>query len=259
MFGGVLGKVRDLIFWIAFSPLLASPAWAESIRLCVDDRPWLPYTTPEHGVSGSMPLLIGMAAQEMGLRVDYEVLPWMRCQGNVRSGRLDALVGAGFVPLNRILAEFPMRGEAVDNRRSLGSARVILARRMAGGESKAGRAALCAKPVGVPLGTQIILDELHKRGCQVDTGAKTDEQNIQKLLLRRVDLIAGYENDIQSLVDARYKTKVEILPEPLFEAHYYLAFSKQYYAANQAQVEALWSRIAQIKVSEAYLQQLQGK
>ena len=254
-----MGRLRDFAVGVAFSPLLASHAWADSLRLCVDDRPWLPYTNPEHGVSGAMPLLIGMAAEKLGLKVDYVALPWKRCQGNVETGKLDALVGAGFVSLNQTLAVFPMQGDEVDSRRSLGSARVVLARRKGEGDPSPGNEALCAKPVGVPFGTQIILDELHKMGCQTDTGAKTDEQNIHKLLLRRVDFIAGYENDIQFLIDTKYKTQVEILPAPLFEAHYYLAFSKQFYKAHRAQVEALWSNIAKIKVSEAYQRQLRGE
>lgn len=225
--------------------------------MCIDDRPWIPYTNPAPGKPGSMQLLISMVAKDLGLTVDVVALPWKRCQESVRAGRLDALVGAGFVPLNRELAEFPLYGEGAETRRSLGAARVVLVRRIGSNADWDGKKLTdCAKPVGVPFGTQIIIDEVQKRGCFVDAGGKTDDQNIQKLLQMRVDLATGYENDIRELVDTKYKGLVTVLPIPLFETHYYLAFSKQFYAGNQRLVEAFWAKIAEVKVSAEYVRRV---
>ncbi len=252
-------KLSRLVLGVMAGLLLAQPGWTASgvLRVCLDDRPWKPYTNPAPGKPGSMQLLVSMAATDLGMTVDVVALPWKRCQELVRAGRLDALMGAGFVPLNRELAEFPLQGEGADARRSLGAARVVLVRRIGGRVDWDGKKQIdCTKPVGVPFGTQIIIDEVQKRGCFVDTGGKTDDQNIQKLLQMRVDLVAGYENDIRELVDSKYKGLVTVLPIPLFETHYYLAFSKQFYAGNQRLVDAFWTKIAEIKISAEYVRRV---
>ena len=103
-----------------------------------------------------------------------------------------------------------------------------------------------SKPVGVPGGTKVVILEAQKFG-RVDDSAKTDEQNIQKLLDGQIDLLAGYSFDLKVLIDSKYKDKVEILPVPLLETFYYLAFSKKFTATNKDFAEKVWDEIGALK------------
>ncbi|MBC7531063.1 MAG: hypothetical protein H7318_05745 [Oligoflexus sp.] len=95
-----------------------------------DDRPWIPYTNPDPQLPGSMQVLINNAARELDLSIQVVVLPWRHCLESVRSGKIDAMIGGGDVPFIRELAEFPKLGAATDPSRSLGTARIMLVKRI---------------------------------------------------------------------------------------------------------------------------------
>lgn len=239
----------SLFFTLAI--LLESSSLASETRAfsaCIDERPWVPFTSPDARNPGQMQVIVDAVARELRYSVQVVVLPWRRCLESVRSGKIDALIGAGDVPYTRELAEFPRIGNVTDTGRSLGKARIMLVKRQSSTVGWDGSRFIDLKrPVGVSMGTQIMLTTVKDAGAVADDGGKTDLQNIRKLLESRVDLMAAYEFDLKELLAKGFLNKVEVLPVPLNEANYYLAFSKVYYARNAEAVEAIWNKIGTIR------------
>ncbi len=217
---------------------------------CIDDRPWLPYTHPDLEKPGNMQILVFNASRELGVRVEVEPLPWKRCLDSVRQGKVDAAIGASAIPYIENFAVFPRNfaTNEADSNRSLGSARVMLVkRRDFDFEWGVNRLSELQKPIGAPLGTFIITRALLERGGTVDNSAKTDDQNIRKLLQNRVDLMAGYEYDLKDLIQKSFKDKVSVMRKPLIESYYYLAFSKYFHRRNRDFVETFWNQIGKLQ------------
>lgn len=225
---------------LASTSLFATP---KIIRTCIDERPWIPYTHPDPRKPGTMQRAIRSIGKKLGIQIIDSPLPWRRCQAFVRSGAADAMVGGSYMDFNLEFSDFPMLGNAANSKKSLGFARVILLRRAGSAADFDGKSFLHTNlPVGTPAGTRIVLAEAQKFG-PVDDDAHTDEQNIQKLLAKRIDLMAGYEFDLKELIKGKYEGKVEILARPLVASHYYLAFSKKFTAENRELVELIWKEI----------------
>lgn len=193
-----------------------------------------------------MQILVRNVGRDLQVRVEVEALPWKRCLENVRLGKIDAAIGIGDVPSLRKIAEFPRVPSitSADPNRSLGTARILLVRRKGSLIKWDGRSlAHLQKPVGTAMGTEVMRTAVIRVGGAVDDSARTDDQNLRKLLQNRVDLMAGYEFDLKELIQKSYRGQVSILNTPLSESHYYLGFSKLFYAKHQGFVEAFWNRI----------------
>ncbi len=236
----VVGFALALMAGTALAQGVARPV----VHVCVDERAWLPFTSPDPAAPGTMQLIVSAAARELGLKLVVTALPWRRCQENVRIGRMDGMIGAAYVPFNRELAVFPMAGVEVDSRRSLGTARVLLVKRRGSAASWNGRTfAHLTRPVGTPAGTSLLSDAVRSGAAIVDDGAKTDHRNLTKLLGGRVDLMAGYEHDIRLLIANNGAGKVVVLPVPLAVTHHYLALSKLFVTFYPVLAEQLWTLI----------------
>lgn len=76
-------------FWLC----APSAAWSETLSFCYD--PYPPYTLGETGApTGGLKvaLLEEVVAGIEGLSATVELLPWRRCQAEVREGRLDGIL-----------------------------------------------------------------------------------------------------------------------------------------------------------------------
>lgn len=236
----------------------ASVRTVPSFTACIDERPWIPYTDPDLEKPGNMQITTYNVARDLQVRVDIVALPWKRCLENVKTGKTDAAIALGDVPYLRKIAEFPRVSgfEIVDRSRSLGTARIMLVKRRSSSVDWDGKSlSHLDKPVGTAMGTQVMKTAIERLGGIADDSARTDEQNLRKLLQNRVELMAGYEFDLKKLIRKSFQERVTVLDIPLIESHYFLAFSKQFYAKNAAFAEVFWNKIGTYQ-SGAYLKSL---
>lgn len=241
-------KILALLFATSTCSLDLHAA-TRQLRTCVDERPWLPYTSPDPMNPGNMQIALKEVGEKLGIEIINKALPWKRCRSFVKSGMVDAMIGGAYVDSNREFSDFPMLDQFVNNKQALGFASVVLIRRLGSKADFDGKSLTnVTNPIGVAAGTQVMLDEARKFG-QIDDGAKTDEQNIQKLLKNRIDLMAAYEYDIKALIEKKYQGKLEILEKPLVSTYYYLAFSKKFTKANREIAEAVWGEIGARKAN----------
>jgi hypothetical protein len=86
--------------------------------------------------------------------------------------------------------------------------------------------------------------QLRSEGYRVDDGAHDDGRNLEKLARGRIDGFAATMVSAASMdspVAAVYGARMVRLNAPLRIHHFWLGFTKAYYARNQAAVDAMWT------------------
>ncbi|SHG71021.1 hypothetical protein SAMN05428948_1716 [Massilia sp. CF038] len=86
--------------------------------------------------------------------------------------------------------------------------------------------------------------QLRAEGFRVDDGAHDGARNLEKLARHRIDGYAATmvaPTRMDASVEAKFGAQLVRLKTPLRVHHFWLAFSKPYYAANRAAVETMWT------------------
>lgn len=243
----------------AFAQGTAPVPQTSQFSLCTSETPFLPLSSADPDRPGRSQVLIKMAARQMGIEIRNDFAPWKRCQALVERGIYDAMNITGYAGINPTIAVFPMRDGVPDTSKSVGSVPSVLYRRVG---SKAdfvgGRIVNTDKPVAVLVTRQVNMDAVKRAGGTSEDGAQTVAALAQKLIAGQVDLAASAETDLAELVATQYKGVLEAIPTPLIESHYFVVFSKQYFANHRAEAEAFWSEIAKTRTRPEYLRAIDG-
>ncbi|GAB3257904.1 substrate-binding periplasmic protein [Chitinimonas naiadis] len=234
--------------------LLASPLWANELKICVDSNEWAPYTYPNR--DGTLQTLVRMTASRLGHKVILTALPWRRCQTDVETGRQDGMLAVATTDYALANFSFPRRGPAIDTARAVVSAPYVLLRKTGSLAYWNGRQIVGLQgPVLYPHGYADIAARLKQLAVAGESGATTNEQNARKILAGRAELMAVYLGDANRLLAMpEFAGTLEALPEPLGESLSYLAVGKSFYAQNTAAMEQFWTELSITKQSDAYRQ-----
>lgn len=233
-------------------PCAAAAAEPKPLALCIDEQPHPPYILAN--AQGMAPLLIRMAAVQAGLAVEFHTAPLLRCLEQVKLGVSHGYPAGSVMAAQSLGFVVPRLAGKPDPARATLTARMTIFRRKGETIGWDGRGFQnLRQPVLIPTGSVMMRERLGRLNVAVDDQAKLVEQNFLKLLAGRGDLVIGFENDGMALLEqARFADKIEALPLPFTEEHYYLMVSEAYYLANREQIEALWSAIARVRNSPAY-------
>lgn len=236
---------------------IASAATPMQFTLCTSETPFLPLSSVDPARPGRSQILLAMVEQRLGVSISHVVTPWKRCQLLVEQGTYDAMNITGYAGINRSIAVFPMRGGEADTSRSLGSVPSVLYRRVGSlADYQAGRIVNTDKPVAVLSARQVNMEAVARAGGTSEDGAKTVLALAQKLVAGHVDLAASAEPEFAELVATRFRGVLEALPTPLVESHYYVVFSKAYFANHSSEVERFWNEIAATKADPEYVRRV---
>lgn len=171
-------------------------------------------------------------------------LPPLRVRSSMEAGQVDV------APLN-VLADagtgvvFPTnkQGQA-DQERALRVYFVMFVRAADNIPKNTDPATLLAgRRIGLTHGSTLA-PILRQSGVNVDNGAVDSTRNLDKLLRNRIDAFTvslANIDDMDAVVAARFGNAIVRLDKPLRVSHVWLAVSKDFYAAHQAQVEAMWN------------------
>ena len=237
---------------LALAPLGCAACASLTIRACVENQPFMPLTNTDANLPGDGQILIEMAAAAVGATIHYRSASWEQCQQLVDSGEVDALVAASHAAINASIARFPMADDEADPARSMGAVRTDLFRRIGSDvHVRKGRLVNLKKRVGVMHAYQANSISVGRLGGTVDDNSRTMESLAKRLVAGQLDLVAG-TSELRRLCAGPFAGKIERLPEPLDEDHYYFAFSNPFYAANQARAEAFWEAMAHIRQAPEY-------
>lgn len=234
---------------------VACDSHALTVRLCTLDHPFPPHTMPDG--SGQVQELLRLAAKEEGLVLENTVAPRLRCIAKLKSAEVDALLSA-FLPERMAYGVFPMAGAVADAARAVCEVRFIVYRQKGGKMQWDGHAfvGLDQRPFGIQTGLAVA-QRLRQTGVTVDEGAKTLEQNFEKLVRGRVQAVVALEGESQPLIDRKFADQIEALSKAFDTVPLYLHVRTGYYARNQEAIDKLWSAVRRIRASAAFQQYLQ--
>ncbi len=241
-------------YCIALLSLLCAGAQAagtcKPVRIGYSDRERVPYYM---GNGGEVPAKPGVLVELMrdafravGCPVELVRLPVARVRLALGSGTVDIAPAdtPGDGNAGYVIATLP--GGAPDQRRALRTVAYVFVR-------AADRLPADTDPVqyfkthtlAANQGT-ILAEHLKEAGLRIDDGSFSTWNNLDKLLMKRVD---GFTMALMSpaaldpYVDSRYGKQVLRLDKPVRSAAMWLGANRDYYQHNREQVEAVWNWI----------------
>ena len=243
--------------YVFAAALALLPVAATAMVVCVEDEPFLPMSNAGLEPPGHGQILIREVVRKQGVPLRIVLAPWKRCQALVAAGTYDATLAAAYAGRNIELLAFPMRAPGIpDGAKATGSATTYLYRRKGTpADYVNGRFVRLSGPVGVTSGFQASTETVLKGGGQVYDGAKSADQLAKMLLAGRLELVAA-EQAFVILAREKYRDELEALQAILHETDYYLAFSPAFYKAQRELVEKVWSEMATVRHSAAYMELL---
>lgn len=233
-------------------PLLLTVAcdtYALTVRLCTLDHPFPPHTMPDG--SGQVQELLRRAAKEDGIVIENTVAPRLRCIAKLKSGEVDALLSV-FLPERMAYGAFPMEGTVADETRAVSVIRFVVYRQKGSKLQWDGRAftGLDQRPIGMQTGLAVG-QRLRQTGVTVDDGAKTIEQNLEKLVRGRVQAVVALEGESQPLIEHNFSGRIEALSKAYDTSPIYLHVHPRYYARHREAIDKLWDTVRRIRESAA--------
>lgn len=229
---------------------VAFDAHALKLRLCTLDHPFPPHTMPDG--SGQAQVLLRQAAEMESIEIENIVAPRLRCINMLKAGQIDAVLSA-FLPERMDYGKFPMTGSMPDASRAVSVVRFVIYRNTGSAVQWNGIAftGLDQRPIGIQVGLAVS-QRLRQSGVKVDEGAKTIEQNLEKLARGRVQAIVALESEAQPLVNQHFAGSIEALPVAFDSTPIYLHVQPAYYARNREAVEKLWMTLQRTRESAAF-------
>lgn len=241
-------------FWGAVVLLAALEVHALELRVCTLDQPFHPFTMPDG--SGQAQELLRQAAKGSDLTVANVMAPRLRCREMLKAGEVDAIM-SGYLPEREEYGVFPKRGGRIDETMQLGAVRYLVYRQRGSKVGWHGQQlrGLGPAPVGVLPG-MAVTSRIVQAGGRIDEGAKTIEQNFEKLAVGRLAAVVALESDAQQLLDQKFKDRIDVLPIAFDVTPVYLHVNPIYYRRYKADIELYWKAIRKTRTSPAYQQYL---
>jgi len=220
------------------------------LRFCSLDIDFAPVARVDF--SGHYQYLLQLAARRAGVRIERKVAPRRRCLDEMRIGLSDAMIGA-FSEERLAIGVFPMAGTDPDVTRSFGTVRFYPYRRTGSGIHWDGeRFHGLDGSVGVESAFAFVTDRLRALGVPYEDGAKTLEQNMDKLRADRVDIVIGMDLEADRLVASRHAGRIERAGGAFDLSPMYLILSRQFYAQHPGAAQRLWQAVQEARNSPAY-------
>ena len=241
-------KMRvGLLVWGVLSPAVTMAAECQ-IHLGFNSEPIPPYierSVPSAGPQGTAFSLVDLAAHQTNCRLVWQHLPTLRVLHATELGDVDAALFYSWTAERASKLSYPMLHDQLDPRRRLATLNYVLYRRL-GSDVRWDGTQL--QPKGCAVGYNegwSIVDYLKQHQITPHPG-KGAEQLLKLLAKGRLCAYATLEEAGDAAIAAQPGQFEKISP-PLARKDYYLLFNPAYYRANQSQVEALWTRIGELR------------
>ena len=241
-------KMRvGLLVWGVLSPAVTMAAECQ-IHLGFNSEPIPPYierSVPSAGPQGTAFSLVDLAAHQTNCRLVWQHLPTLRVLHATELGDVDAALFYSWTAERASKLSYPMLHDQLDPRRRLATLNYVLYRRL-GSDVRWDGTQL--QPKGCAVGYNegwSIVDYLKQHHISAHPG-KGAEQLLKLLAKGRLCAYATLEEAGDAAIAAQPGQFEKISP-PLARKDYYLLFNPAYYQAHQSQVEALWTRIGELR------------
>lgn len=254
----VLSLLRQRLPVLAAAWTLALAAGAahaspKPLVMCYEDVVQRPWTTPSGG--GLTIELLRRVEKQLGEQFTYMPKPWRRCLEELRTGAVDAAIGAADDPGRRAFAIFPSLPDgALDPSRAVGSDYAHVFLRAAGAASWDGKQLVAPNNEVAVQSGYIVGAVLRERGYHARELVKSADDGLRMLAagLFDVAILQGFEASSLARSDPRFQGVVKQAPQPYAVFMLYLPFNRKVYARDPRRIEAVWRAIASVRQSQEY-------
>ncbi|GAB2869139.1 hypothetical protein GCM10027277_42840 [Pseudoduganella ginsengisoli] len=230
---------------------------SKPLVLCYEDVVQRPWTTPSGG--GLNFELLRRVEKQLGEQFTYVAKPWRRCMHELRTGAVDAVIGAADAPDRRSFAIYPTTsGGALDPARAIGSDYAHVFLRIAGSATWDGKHLVAPNNEVAVQSGYLVAAVLRERGYHVRELVKSADDGLRMLAagLFDVAILQGLEASSLARTDPRFSELVKQAPQPYAVFMLYLPFNRAVYARDPRRIEAVWRAIASVRQSHEYRQLL---
>ena len=242
---------------LALAPGLARAAPAKPLVLCYEDVVQRPWSTPNGG--GLNFELLRRVEKQLGEQFTYVAKPWRRCVEELRTGTIDAVIGAADAPERRTFAVYPTLPDgAPDPARAVGSDYAHVFLRAAGSASWDGKQLVAPNNEVAVQSGYLVGALLRERGFHARELVKSADDGLRMLAagLFDVAILQGLEASSLARSDPRFKDQIRQAPQPYAVFMLYLPFNRAVYARDPRRIESVWRAIASVRLSHEYRQML---
>lgn len=220
----------------------------EVLRAAYEDTEQPPYymgtgpePAPAPGVSVEM---LREAGREAEVEIQFQRMPWVRCQKSLQRGEVDLIFNASFKPERMEIGVYPMVGGKPDPARRIDTIAYALYRLKGSPVTFTGTGFTgLAGPIGAPAGYSI-LGDLKAMGVETES-APDSVTNFKKLASGRIPAVAALERIGDGLL-AEFP-QVEKMAPLLATKDYFVMASHQLYGAKSQLVDRLWLKLAEVR------------
>ncbi|WP_137937861.1 hypothetical protein [Chitinivorax sp. B] len=224
------------------------------IKLCYEGEDSFPWILKDQ--KGLNLIMLEQVAKASNLKLEMHPMPWKRCLYDVKHNTMHGAFAASYNADRAEFSVYPMKDGKPDSSRRMMFDSYSLYRLKGSPVSWDGNTFQGLEgPVGTQLGYSIT-DMLKLADIEVDDGAKTADDTLRKLVLKRIVAAALLtpEGDNSIASNSEFTHKIERVPIPLVEKPYFLIFSKPFQARYPAITNQLWDAVALIRDSTEYQQ-----
>ncbi len=205
--------------------------------------------------------LVRMAANQLGIRVTFKVMPWKRCEHMLKINQLDGIFGASFKKKRMKIGKYPFKSDGVvDDSAALHMDGYTFYKRIGDPVDYDGNQFIgLTGQIGTNSGFSIV-EKLAKKGIKVHDSAKTTVQNVKMLIAGRHQVIVDSAIRVDYVLKKypEYGAKVVKIPKPYGRSGRYLLFSLGFYKKHPIVAERLFSAIRELRGSKEF-KRLQDK
>ncbi len=231
--------------------LLGQSVGAVEVTLAYGEYPFAPYQMGKGPRPADPPglavELVMQSAAQLGIDVKLRRMPVKRILHLLENGLLDGAIGYSYTPDRAEFLMYPRTITGVaDESKQLYTLEYYLFSRpdfVPQGLGN-GLAGLAQYRLGVAGGSSIA-QVLDAQGIRYEA-ARTPEQDLAKLLSRRLDLVLGPNEPTSQLINSLgWKQQIRRFGEPLLAREYYLVFNKSFCREHGSLCERWWHEIQQ--------------
>ncbi|MES2297379.1 MAG: transporter substrate-binding domain-containing protein [Pseudomonadota bacterium] len=237
----------------ALAALLMAPAGAAPLKLCYEDVPMQPWTTPQGG--GLNLDLLRRVAAELGEQFEMTAKPWKRCLEELRSGQVDGLIGAADAPARRAFSLPPLLPDGRANAELAlytDSAYVFI--RAGSPASWDGKDLVNPRGEIVAQRDYLVANILRERGYKVRDTIKLAEDALRMLAANAIDVAVLQSGSAAEMVkiDPRYRGRINQAKTPYMVMPFYLMIGREVYAREPKRIDAIWNAIGTVRATPEY-------
>ena len=231
--------------------LLGLTVGAAEVTLAYGEYPFAPYQMGKGPRPANPPglavELVMQSAAQLGIDVKLRRMPVKRILHLLENGLLDGAIGYSYTPDRAEFLMYPRTITGVaDESKQLYTLEYYLFSRPDFGPQGLGNglAGLAQYRLGVAGGSSIA-QVLDAQGIRYEA-ARTPEQDLAKLLSRRLDLVLGPNEPTSQLINSLgWKQQIRRFGEPLLAREYYRVFNNSFCREHGSLCERWWHEIQQ--------------